>query len=476
MKQLARAALVGWFLSGSPLLAGPAQPPEIDGLWFGTLKSGPLALRLALHLQSKGGKLTGTFDSLDQKAPGTPLAAVEFKNGKLTFQLESWGASYEAKLDATSTGLHGEFRQKGASYSLKFKKVDKLPELARPQEPKRPFPYQEIPITYRNEKADITFAGTLTLPPGDGPFPAVVLLSGTGPLDRDSTHAYHKPFLVLADHLTRQGIAVLRVDDRGIGETKGGNVWQSTLPDFAEDALLAVAFLKNRQEVNPAKIGLIGHSQGALVAPLAASQAKDVAFIVLLGTPCLAGEALMNQVLRTFWQQIGVDKAKVPEIQKLLDGIHKIVREEKDPAKGAAALRAFFKEVLAKQPGFAKLSEKEQNAWFAEVEADVQFHNSAWYRYVLSYDPRPILAKVQCPVLALTGALDVQVPAKDNLPQLEKALRAGGNKDFTVKKLPDLNHLFQTAGGVSPQDSALIEETFAPVAVQLISEWILKRK
>jgi len=476
MKRLAIAVLLGWLLSGPQALAGPSRTNTIDGIWFGTLKSGPSAFRFALHLQTKSGKLTGALDSLDHKALGTPLTAVDCKDGKLTFKLESWGVSYDAKLDALGTALDGEYQQNGRTYPLKFHKVDKLPDLARSQQPKRPYPYQEIHVTYRNQKADISLAGTLTVPRGDGPFPAVVLLSGTGPLDRDSTHAYHKPFLVLADHLTRQGIAVLRVDGRGVGETIGGNVWQSTIPDFAEDARLGVSFLKGRKEINPAKIGLIGHSQGALVAPLAASQTKDVAFVVLLGVPALGGEELLHHVLQKYWRDIGVDPAANPEFREILERIHKVLRAEKDQTKARAALQALFKDELAKRPGFAKLSEKEQNEWFAKIEPDVRFHSSPWYRYVLGYDPRPVLAKVQCPVLALTGELDLQVPPRDHLPQIRKALQAGGNKDFTVQELSHLNHMFQTARDALPRDDAFIEETFAPSALQLVSEWILKRK
>jgi pimeloyl-ACP methyl ester carboxylesterase len=344
-------------------------------------------------------------------------------------------------------------------------------EMSRPQNPKKPYPYDEIEVSYENKLHGIKLTGALTVPRSKGPFPAVILITGSGPQDRDETILGHKPFLVLADYLTRRGIAVLRVDDRGVGGSTG-SLWGSTSADFAEDVLAGVAFLKGRKEINPAQIGLIGHSEGGMIAPMVASRSKDIAFIVSLagpGVPC--DEILYTQ------SAAGLKLAKArPEALTLLrtlqDRLFATIRAEKDHAQSEKKFRAAVEEITSKLSN----DEKKQAALAQDVvEEQASILQTTWGRYFLDYDPRPALRKVTCPVLALNGAKDVQVDVSVNLRAIEAALKEAGNKDVTIRELPGLNHMFQTCQTGAVSEYFAIEETLAPVVLETLADWITKR-
>jgi hypothetical protein len=324
-------------------------------------------------------------------------------------------------------------------------------------------------VTYENKPAHAKFAGTLTIPRGSGPFPAVLLLTGSGQQDRDEKLLGHRPFFVLADYLTRHGIAVLRVDDRGVGGSTG-DVEHATTEDFAGDALAGIAFLKTRPEIDAHKIGLIGHSEGGEIAPMAANRSSDVAFIVLLAGPGLPGDQIVLSQMEFMLKESGASDALVARTRAFQQKLYAIVKEEHDAAALKTKLKGLYSEYTA------SLSPAEKNQAGApgseDAETSARVLGSAWFRYFLSYDPRPALTRVQCPVLALVGEKDMQVPPKVNIPELEKALRAGGNKDFLVRELPHLNHLFQTCQTGSVVEYGKIEETFAPSALELIAQWI----
>jgi pimeloyl-ACP methyl ester carboxylesterase len=264
----------------------------VEGIWQGKLKVGAIELRLVFHVSKKDDGYTAKMDSPDQGATGLACDEVAFKDGMLRIELNKIGGKYEGKISADGKEIDGEWKQSGQTFPLKLQRTKKAPTTNRPQEPKPPFPYREEEVSYENKKAGAKFAGTLTLPKEGGPFPAVVLITGSGPQDRNESLMGHKPFLVLADYLTRHGIAVVRVDDRGVGGSTGDTM-SSTTADFAEDAIAGVQFLKGRKDIDPTKIGLIGHSEGGIIAPLAASRCADVAFIVLLAGTGLAGEQIM---------------------------------------------------------------------------------------------------------------------------------------------------------------------------------------
>lgn len=371
-------------------------------------------------------------------------------------------------------------------------KVEKVAELVRPQNPKKPYPYREEDVTWESTAKGVTLAGTLTSPHGDGPFPAVILLSGSGPQDRDGQLLGHRPFLVLADHLTRAGIAVLRFDDRGIGKSKG-KFETATALDFVDDALSGVAFLKTRPKINSRRIGLVGHSEGGLVAPIAATRSTDVAFIVMLAGPGKTGAELLEAQIRQAGKSRGASDEYVDWNAAALKRTIAIVLAEKDNAVASRKIREALRADLARQPVRLKLEilaqiaanggkvtladikdEKPETLDKRLVEAipDSEKPVPPSFRFFVQHDPRTTLEKVQCPVLALNGENDQQVPAKVHLREIRLALEKGGNRHATVEEMPGLNHLFQTCKTGLPAEYGTTEETFAPAALNRIARWI----
>jgi fermentation-respiration switch protein FrsA (DUF1100 family) len=442
------------------------------GFWQGVLKIGPVELRIGLNVTAKpDGALTATLDSPDQGAKGMPIDEINVKDAEVKLELKKIEGRYEGKLSDDGKELVGTWKQRGAEYPLTFKRLDMAPVYARPQDPKKPYPYADEEVTFENKNAGVKFTGTLTLPKGKGPFPAVVMITGSGAHDRDEALMGHRPFLVIADHLTRHGVAVLRYDDRGVGGSTGDKM-AVTSEDLAGDVQAAVAFLKGRSEIDPKKIGLIGHSEGGLIAPMAAAKSDDVAFIVLLAGPGLVGEEVLYRQAELFARAGGTDDAKVARKRATQEKTFAIVKREKDDKAARTQIEALLQEETAKLSDDEK-KEAERNK--GAVEAQVKLVLTPWFRFFLTYDPAPTLLRVKCPVLALNGERDLQVPPKANLDAIKKALKDGGNKDATVKEMPKLNHLFQTCETGALSEYAKIEETFAPAALEEISGWIGKR-
>lgn len=475
--------LVAVAVLGLLLVAKKPEPPKVSQapqeIWQGALEVSGVKLRLVLKIsKNPDGTLKATLDSVDQGAMNLPIDSITIENKTMRFVMKSIGGNYEGTLSEDGTAVTGTWTQSGQSLPLAFKRVTETTqalELRRPQEPQRPYPYREEEVFFANPEAGIQLAGTLTLPKGRGPFPAVVLISGSGQQDRDETVFGHRPFLVLADYLTRQGIAVLRYDDRGFGKSTGDPA-RATSADFATDALAAVRYLQTRKEIDSKKIGLIGHSEGGLIAPLVTVQAPDeIAFIVLLAGLGVPGDELLLLQAALILKATGVHDAAIAQNRALQEGMFAVLKEEKDDTAAAERLRGFLTDALA------KMGEEDKKALgFSEVDPEVWIQGqirsvlTPWFRYFITYDPRPTLAKIQCPVLALNGEKDLQVPSSQNLPEIVKALEAGGNSDYTVVKLPHLNHLFQTSTTGSPSEYAQIEETFSPRALGVISDWILR--
>jgi len=434
----------------------------VEGIWQSALQAHGMRLRLQLHVShDTEDHLIGALDSLDQGVSGLPAINVLLKEAAFHFEIPSVAGTFEGTLDPGKNKLTGNWSQTGADAKLEFARSDQPLELRRPQNPAKPFPYREEEISFSNASAGVSLAGTLTLPKGPGPFPAALLIVGSGPHDRDEALANHRPFLVLADHLTRKGIAVLRYDKRGIGKSTGSSDKATTL-DLAADAQAALAYLKSRKEIDPAKIALIGHSEGAMIAPVIAAQSKDVAWVVLLAAPATKGEdTLLNQS-----ELIGrVGGLTDEQLEASLDfdqAAYDLVRTEKDVAVLHDKLNG-----LVKASGLAAAMTP------AVLEPQLRMMESSWFRFFLDYDPLPNLKALQVPVLALYGQKDLQVPAKPNLALLQQALQDGGNKDTDVRELPDLNHLFQHAFSGTPSEYAAIEETFSPEALQIVSDWLL---
>jgi uncharacterized protein len=444
----------------------PAHLPEgskfgVEGLWQGALEAHGLRLRLQLHVShDPQGELVAALDSLDQFVSGLPAAKVSQKESTFHFEIPELSSTYDGILDATKSSIAGEWLQSEIKEKLEFKRSDQPLELRRPQLPLKPYPYREQEVTFSNKKAGVDLAGTLTLPNGTGPFAAAVLIAGSGPQDRDGSIANHKPFLVLADYLTRKGIAILRYDKRGIGQSTGSIEMATTL-DLASDAESAIAYLKTRKEIDAGKIGLVGHSEGAMIAPAIAASSHDIPWVVLLAAPATKGEdTLLNQsdqIARTG----GLSDAQVLASLNFDKEAYDLLQKEEDSAVVTEKLKA-----LVKESGMDKTMPAEA------LDAQLRMMTSPWFRFFLAYDPLPDLKKTKCPVLVLYGEKDLQVPPKINLAIVQKAFSDGGNHQADVRQLPDLNHLFQHAYNGSPTEYAAIDETFSPAALQIIGDWV----
>ena len=454
----------------STLLSVPSYSADnsIEGIWMGALKVSVAGLRVVFKIsKNEDGSLKAAMDSPDQGAENIPVSKVTFEDGKLHLESQVVMGSYDGTLQPDGT-IEGTWKQSGLSLPLVLKRTEEVPKLRRPQDPVKPYPYIEEDVVYENTDAGIKLAGTLTMPRAGGPFPAVILISGSGAQDRNETIVGHRPFLVLADYLTRKGIAVLRVDDRGVGGSTG-NLLESTDEDLAGDVLAGVKFLKARKEIDPKKIGLIGHSEGGIVAPMAAVKSSDVVFIVLMAGPGLTGEEILYSQSDLGLKKHGVSENVRAIQQKLLREIFEVFKTERDEKIIKEKVREILKRNL-EEPDEQASSELKN---FIEIQSKVM--NSRWYRSFVLYDPRPVLRKVKCPVLAMCGELDLNVQPRENLASIEEALKTGGNKNYTIKKLPGLNHLFQHAKTGDVSEYAEIEETISPDVLEAISQWILEQ-
>jgi len=458
---------IGLFAMSS---AAMAADKGAEGIWQGKLAvNGGISLRLVVHISKTGNGLSGTMDSPDQGAKGIAIQEVLLEGNKLTLKMPELMATYDGVMNDAGNEIDGKFKQAGNELPLKLARNDKLPDTRRPQDPVKPYPFDEEEVTYPNAKASgVTLAGTLTLPKGPGPYAAALLITGSGPQDRDEALLGHRPFLVLSDYLTRRGIAVLRVDDRGIAKSTGSFA-TATSADFATDVEAGVEFLKKHSRIDPKRIGLIGHSEGGLIAPMVAANSKDIAFIVMMAGPGVNGEQILYEQGSLIVRASGAAEAAVTAQRENQKQLFSIAKSEPD----TTAAQKRFDEIAKRQ--YAKLTDEQKKAAGSEssVAAQISQFNTPWFRYFLTYEPKPTLKRVKCPVLAINGERDLQVPPKQNLPEIESALKEGGNKDFEVKELPGLNHLFQTCTTGAPSEYSSINETISPVALKVMGDWIV---
>ena len=451
------------------LQAGPAASAEpgptaaavrtVVGDWDGVLNVSAVKLRLAFHVTAGATGLTGMLDSIDQQANGIPLTKVEMTGDKVHIEIAAVRGTFDGVLDPSGGTLAGEWRQGAGALPLQLTRRaagQAQAVLRRPQTPVKPYPYREEEVTFSDAAAQVRLAGTLTLPQGGGPFPAVVLVSGSGPNTRNEPIVGHELFLVLADHLTRHGIAVLRYDKRGTGRSTG-DYGKSTSYDFADDARAAAAYLRTRGEVDPRHVGLVGHSEGGLIVPMVAVRDPSTAFIVMLAGPGVNGAAVWLEQLKLILAAAGMAPDKIAvaagQRQRMID----ILRSEPDPDKAAPLLHAVMRE-------------QAPQATPAQIDGVVAQINNRWFREFFAYEPAPVLRQVRCPVLVLGGTKDVQVSTAQNLPRIREAL--SGNPDVEIDEIPGLNHLFQTARTGAISEYSEIEETMAPVALDTVARWI----
>ncbi len=453
-------------LSGAP--AGAATT-DVSGHWEGAVTLPGMELGLLIELSLQDGAWSGTADIPMQGAKGIALAGVRAVGDSLCFALAGVPGEPTFRGVREDSRITGRFTQGGQTFPFYLGR-EKLAAPLRPQEPKRPFPYREEEVGYDN--GPIHLVATLTLPEGSGPFPAAVLITGSGAQDRDEALFGHKPFLVLSDYLTRAGIAVLRADDRGVGGSTG-KVRNSTTSDFADDALAGVRFLRTRAAIDPARIGLIGHSEGGIVGPLAASRAPDdVAFVVMIaGTGVPLDEVVLRQT-----ELIGCADGASPTAVATEVASSKLIMDLVKTGADSLVVRAALLEQIHAQ--IAALPDSARAAAGSpDVLADSAMRGmlSPWFRYAVGLDPRVALRRVRCPVLALNGTLDLQVDPEQNLPEIEKALGEGGNRDVAVRRLAGLNHVLQRAKTGSPDEYATIEETMNEDGLAAIRDWVLAR-
>lgn len=438
------------------LLGSTASAQEAVGDWNGLLQVGGVELRIGVKTEAgEGGALTGSITSPDQSPGDIPISDARMDQGKLSFAVPMIRGRYEGQWDATQGAWNGRWIQ-GGPIPLTLAKGP-VPSRARPQLPAKPYPYREEEVAF-DSAPGVKLSGALTLPEGKGPFPAAILISGSGAQDRDEQLLGHRPFLVLADHLTRRGVAVLRYDDRGYGKSTG-RFQTATSSDFAIDAGAAVAFLRERKDIDARRIGLIGHSEGGMVGPMAAVKDPTIAFVVLLAGPGAPARELMAAQRAAVAKARGIPPEAVARNEAFAGRIDTLLAETAD----WEAAKVEVTKVVGEGAAVVGVPAE-------QLIAANQLLFTPWYREFIAYDPRPNLAKLRMPVLAVTGANDLQVVAGQNLPAIREALKS--NKDATVVELPGLNHLFQTSATGDPREYGRIEETFAPTALKAVGDWV----
>ena len=429
---------------------------NINGDWDGELHPGAVKLRLTFHIETIAGAVRGTMISVDQGNASIPISSVSCNGSDVTITVAKVGGTYHGALAEDGKSIAGSWQQRGANLPLTLNRRASGQvgfNLRRPQEPHPPFPYHTEDVVFGGPGGN-ELAGTITIPDGAGTFPAVLLVQGSGPHDRDESTMGHKPFMVIADYLTRHGIATLRVDKRGYAKSTGNYAAATTL-DFAADAEAAGAYLKSRPEIDHAKIGLAGHSEGGMIAPIVAAKDHSIAFIVLIEAPGVPGDELLMLQKRYILHAMGLPEEK---IELNLDRQKKLLAAVK-PAKNSEDARARVK---------AALDVNSQSA----LASQVNLVSSPWYLFTLNYDPAIYLRQVRCPVLAIAGGKDLQVPPKEDLAGIKAALAK--NRDAQTVELPGLNHLLQPTKTGLPSEYGEIEETIAPIALETITSWIVQ--
>jgi len=442
------------------------------GEWKGALEAGPVTLRLALHVKpAEDGGVGAVFDSLDQGVTLT-VDRITLDEGVLRFAIDRIGGVFEGTMNDDGSAVEGTWSQGGQTLPLTLYRSAEPFALKRPQTPQAPFPYERREVTFLNEKAGIRLAGTLLVPDGEGPFPAVVFVSGSGAQDRDEALMGHRPFLVIADALARRGIASLRYDDRGFGASQGDHMG-STVDDFATDAEAALGLLAAQPKIDPKAVGILGHSEGGLTGPKVAARNPAVDFLVLLAPPGEPLQALLKRQGQALMKLQGVDQALIDDTMAAQEKSLELVAdpsistdELRDRLRTAAEARR--KKYTAEQQAALDLDD-------ASIDQAVQVGTSPWFRSLMREDPAVALGKVQVPVLALFGGKDFQVDPEVNSEALRSALRKAGDDDVTIRVLPGLNHLFQHAETGSIAEYGTIEETISPEVLQLVGDWIEAR-
>jgi len=450
----------------------------IEGSWKGNIDAGGNQLPLVFHLKQTNNQWEASFDSPAQNAFGIKTGSTQIKDDSIRITIPAINGSYKGKWNGADQ-IEGLFQQGNFNTKLILLRSNESVKITtpiiRPQTPKAPFDYSSEELRFSNADKTVEYGATLTLPKNKKDFPTVILISGSGAQDRDGSMFDHKIYWVLADHLTKAGIGVLRVDDRGVGKTSlGPNPQLLTSKDFANDVEAALAYLLTRTEINTKKIGLIGHSEGGAIAPMVAVNNKQIAYLVLLAGPGIPGYEIWNYQMRRNFIRPNLTNADYLTAASLVNEMNSHFRY----STNVDSIKAQMQKTYASWKQLNRLIDESKLFTAKGIDPYLGLVNQfrpalAWLQFFMNHDPAENLSKLKIPVLALNGASDIQVTAAENINGIEQALKKAKNKNFEVKILPSLNHLFQTSK--SPEQSyGTIEESFSPTALQIISHWINK--
>ena len=457
-----------------------AQENEVlKEAWVGKLNMGIMSPVMQFRImEGPDDKPLCYFDSITEGATDFE-GTWKIDEDKISFRIPRIKLTFKGTLNDAGDEAEGEWTQGGRKLPLTLKRQPTEYDSQnvwenRPQRPKGPFPYNSKLVTFENKKDNFTLSGTLTIPKKKGRHPAVILISGSGPSDRDETIMEHKPFLVLADYLSRRGIAVLRYDDRGTGSS-GGKFKGATTADFATDAAAAVEFLKSRKRINPDQIGLAGHSEGGLIAPIVCQQRDDVAFVVLMAATGVDGKTIIDSQTAAMLRVEMNEPQQQAELEVAI-AMNRLIVTKAMEGDLSVDDADFMKEVNSL---IERLPESEWEQAKSNIAASIgsakKRLSGEWMQFFMNYDPRPALSQIECPVLAIIGTKDLQVLPDLNMPEIEKALEKGGNEDFEMTIMEGLNHLFQKCETGSMNEYVSISETWNEVALKKIGDWIESR-
>ena len=427
---------------------------QIEGYWKGQIDIG-VQMEMAFDIKATEDGFSATLDVPGQSAFDIPVDETVFEDHRLQMTMSAMGATYSGVLK--DEVIEGEFTQHGMTFPLNLAKAEKKEQQhARPQDPQPPYHYHIEEVTFVNEKEGNTLVGTLTIPEGEGPFPAMVLVTGSGQQNRDEELMNHRPFWVIADYCALHGIAVLRYDDRGIGRSTG-EVENATSLDFSYDAEAAFDYLRNREEINASKVGILGHSEGGVINFMVASRRPEVAFLVSLAGPAVNGIEVLKEQQAAILRAQGMSEEMVQFNGNANAQMFDIIEASNDREEADTLLRQLLK-------GWGYNEEL--------IEQTVGQMASPWMYYFLKYDPSEAIVKTNCPALLLNGSKDLQVIASQNLPAYEKIIADYGKTNLTLRELPDLNHLFQHCETGSPNEYFEIEETISPDVLEMIAGFV----
>ncbi len=456
------------------LFVNQIKAQDIAGSWQGVVTVGGTSLHLVFNIKKTDTSYTTTFDSPDQKAFGIACSKTYKIKDSVFVEMAIIKGGYKGLWDGKD-GFNGIFKQGSFETELNMKRLTDAEKPVRPQTPKPPFGYYSEDVEYDNADKSLHYGATFTRPNGGGKYPAVIIISGSGTQDRDGTLFGHKLYWVLADYLTKNGIAVLRVDDRGAGKSSvGNNMSTVTSVDFSYDVEASLNYLETRNDVDKKHLGLIGHSEGGIIAPMVAARRKDVNFIVLWGAPIIGGARIQTEQQGDGIKEMGVDSVAVDAYKSLnLQILDQFASSPGKDVLDQKIVTIFDAWKKAQSPKV--LNTLWPNGAITAQQLSVGYnklYDTAWWHFFIIYDPATDLSQVTCSVLAVNGSKDVQVRAQPNLAAIKEILTKSGNKHFEVKELPGLNHLLQTANTGAVSEYEKIDETMSPEAMKIISDWI----